>query len=346
MAREWTRKSIEELARSVYGRMGGGGSDVHILPYVFGDAKGTAIHDSQGRIYRTGWHLWGVYSGEHIDGNADWFQYTLYDQYRECETNTIPVPTIIDDYYGLVNVKFDGYTYVKGGTQRLALNIGSIVTPTTVNPPYYYDPEYVSHLTIIEPGNSTRLLLKLYNDMTNPHPTFLATSLREFTYGKEIAVFNSGAGDDLVVIVPMEIIRRAVVADSHVKCYLYNKDANIDDMVNLSNQAIVDSNNNVLAYGTVSQPMLAGMKHLYTTLPVLYLPTTTPTLPYAKHIYDDLNNTPMEYGHVSMYLSFYVSQFTGKNMTVEDVVKKIVEECGMNTIGEGDPMNIVIDSYI
>lgn len=345
MAREWTRKSIEELARSVYGRMGGG-SDVHILPYVFGDAKGSAIHDSRGTIYRTGWHLWGIYSGEHIDGNADWFEYTLYYKYRECETNTIPVPTIIDSDDGLVNVKFDGYTYIKGGAQRLALNIGSIVTPTTVNPPYYYDPEYVSHLTIIQPGNSPRLLLKLYNDMTNPHPTFLATSLREFTYGKEIAVFSSGGGDDLVVIVPMEIIRRANVADSHVKCYLYDKDANIDDMVNLSNQAIVDSNNNVLAYGTVSHPMLAGMKHLYTTLPVLYLPTTTPLLPYAKHIYDDLNNTPMEYGHVSMYLSFYVDQFTGKNMTVEDVVKKIVEECGMNTIGEGDPMNIVIDSYI
>ena len=288
MAREWTRKSIEELARSVYGRMGGGGSGINIVPYTFGDAKADIFNNGN-------WYKSGIYSGDNIVGvGGIYFDFTRYGRFRTYDTSTLPVPIVEMSGSGEDNV-YTGFSCIKGGQ------------PNFQRP--YLDPEYFFQLSIVLDYFESPLISYLRN-LSSAETTFLATSPTHFTAGSYLAQYSDGTYLGRSITIPI------VKYNGAVKVYAYDKNAVLKNLSRGADLKTVDSNNNIV--GIVSD---YPDEYLHTAMPYIWLPTNTVFLPYLQHITSEWStSSPVEL----MFL--HVPSNCWGEMTVEEIVNKIFSD--------------------
>lgn len=308
MAREWTRKSIEELARSVYGRMGGGGSSTHIVPYTFGDARADIFNNGN-------WYKSGVFSGDNIVGvGGIFFDFTRYGRFRTYDTSTLPAPIVemssrADDIYR-------GFSCVKGGT------LSDPLISTTVRK--YLDPEYFFQLSIVLDYYKSSLINYLQN-LSGAATTFLGSSLTHFTAGSNLAEYSDGTYLGRSITIPI------VKYVGTVKVYTYNKNAVLENLSRGSNLETFDSDRNVVGIAS-DYPS----EYLHTAMPYIWLPTNTVFLSYLQHITSEWS-TSSPTGIMFLHIP---SNCWGE-MTVEEIVNKIFSDFPI----VDDSYTVTIDSY-
>lgn len=316
MAREWTRKSIEELARSVYARMGGGGSSTHVVPYTFGRAQGGPLSSGD-------WNRSGVFDGSNVVDPAYpiTFLDTQYMRYYNYYSNTLPTP-ILQMGYRQNDYPYQGYSCFKGGE----------IEPRELVSAYYdaiyEDPEYWFMLSAVDTNYVSSLTYYLQN-LSTAATTFLGHSMAHFTEGHRLAIMTSSSNIGLGITIPVVIYGTG--SSRTVKVYAYNKNAVLKELSRGYNLEVYDSNNNIVGLYTDH----AGSV-LYASNPYIWLPTDTTFLPYLQHITADWSNT------TPRGIAFLeVPSNCWGEMTVEEIVNKIFEDFPILATG-----NVTIDSYI
>lgn len=313
MAREWTRKSIEELARSVYGRMGGGGSSTHVVPYTFGRAQGGPLSSGD-------WNKSGVFDGSNtVDPTRSIdFESTQYGQYYYYNSSTLPSP-ILQMGYRQNDYPYNGFSCFKDG------EISDIVNYNQSG--RYVDPEYWFQFSIVDSNYRSRFISYLQY-LSPAATTFLGHSLAHFTYGRSIAYMSSG---NIGVGITIPVVKYGSGTSQTVKVYTYNKNAVLENLTHGYNLEVYDSNNNIVG-------LLSSMgSELETSKPYIWLPTNTTFLAYLQHITAEWSNTTP-----SGIMFLEVPSNCWGEMTVEEIVNKIFEDFPMIN----DTTTLTIDSYI
>lgn len=317
MAREWTRKSIEELARSVYGRMGGGGSSTHVVPYTFGLAKGGSLSSGN-------WNKSGVFDGSNVEGSSYpiVFIFTQYCRYRDYYTNTVPVP-ILQMGYREMDYPYKGFSCFKGGeiSDLIDYNLGG----------RYINPEYWFQFSIVDSYYLSRFISYLQN-LSTAATTFLGHSLAHYTDGSHIAYMSNSSDIGHGITIP--IVKYGSGSSQELKVYAYDKNAVLKDLAGHGNNLeVYDGNNNIVGLQSDMGTELATAK------PYIWLPTNSVFLSYLQHITAEWSNTTPT---GIMFLD--IPSNCWDEMTVEEIVNKIFDEFPI--MDETVTPTLTIDSYI
>lgn len=336
MAREWTRKSIEELARVVYNQMGGGGGesdDLYITPYAYGDAQ--AYPMKRNGLYDTLYNA-GIFSAEPVtSGNDPIFSNSTYDQYRRSRIDTWTWSLVDwdDGYVGRNN--FWGFSCIKGGT-----DYNSQAFPGWVASGVVKDPEYYFQISIIPTNGNSQFFH--FIDRNTAINTFVARNISSFTYGHNIAQRSDTLDNPLPAPGPamtIPIIVQVNDSDYDMTVYTYNKNATLNSLSTGSgdNAVALMNGNNVVGLKS-DFPNWDGNKNLMTnSVPYFYLPTNSVFLSYLQNMVSDVVSD------VSSYFMFlHIPTGIWGNKTVEQVVDQILDDFnfrnGLNSV--------TIDSYI
>jgi hypothetical protein len=315
MAREWTRKSIEELARSVYGRMGNSGGGIHVVPYTFGLAQGGPLSSGD-------WNKSGVFDGSNVDdpNSAISFLHTQYGEYYYYNSSTLPVP-ILQMGYRQNDYPYNGFSCFKGG------EVSDLVDYSNVG--RYVDPECWFQFSIINSNFLSRFRNYLQN-LSTAATTFIGHSLAHFTYGTSMAYMSSSLNIGIGITIP--VVKYGSGTSQTVTVYAYDKNAVLKNLAGHGNNLeVYDSNNNIV--GLQSDMEL----ELKTSSPYIWLPTNSVFLSYLQHITAEWSNTTP-----SGIMFLEVPSNCWGEMTVEEIVNKIFKDFPMID----DTTTLTIDSYI
>ena len=315
MAREWTRKSIEELARSVYARMGGGGSDIHVVPYTFGRAQGGPLSSGD-------WNRSGVFDGSNVvdSSRSISFDDTQYGQYYSYNSSTLPSP-ILQMGYRQNDYPYNGFSCFKDG------EISDLVDYSQSG--RYVNPEYWFQFSIVNSNYRSRFISYLQY-LSSAATTFLGHSLAHFTYGQSMTYMSSTLNIGIGITIP--VVKYGSGTSQTVTVYAYDKNAVLKDLAGHGyNLEVYDSNNNIVGLQSDME------SELRTSRPYIWLPTNTVFLSYLQHITADWSNTTP-----SGIMFLEVPSNCWDEMTVEEIVNKIFDDFPMID----DTTTVTIDSYI